>query len=233
MAAEPVSSAEVAGIPRLPRRIGLFGGSFDPVHVGHRRLAECALAQLGLDELRWVVAGQPWQKYQGARRGRELAPAADRAAMVALAIADEPRFRLELCELDRPGPSYTIDTIEQLQAAACDERPADARWFLLLGQDQYANLVTWHRWQDLLQRVELAVAARDGQPPRAGAALAAVPHRLSVLAMPPVAASSTALRSALQAGTPAQDLVPEMLAAPVAQYLDRRGLYHSIPVRPD
>lgn len=224
MAADPVSSAEVAGISR---RIGLFGGSFDPVHVGHRRLAECALAQLGLDELRWVVAGQPWQK----EMERVLAPASDRAAMVALAIADEPRFRLERCELDRQGPSYTIDTIDQLQAAACDEGQADARWFLLLGQDQYANLATWHRWQDLLQRVELAVAARDGQPPRASAALAAVPHRLSVLAMPPVAVSSTALRSALHAGTPAHDLVPEMLAAPVAQYLDRRGLYHSIPVR--
>ncbi|BDI05928.1 nicotinate-nucleotide adenylyltransferase [Sphaerotilus microaerophilus] len=211
--------------PARIRRIGLFGGSFDPVHVGHRQLAECALAQLGLDELRWVVAGQPWQK----ERARELAPAADRAAMVALAIADEPRFRLERCELDRSGPSYTIDTVDQLQA-----RPdaAGAQWFLLLGQDQYANLATWHRWPELLQRVELAVAARDGQPPRTSAALAAVPHRLSVLAMPPVAVSSTALRTALQGGASARSLVPDRLAAAVAQYVERRGLYHSTPARP-
>lgn len=212
--------------PSRPRRIGLFGGSFDPVHVGHRRLAECALEQLGLDELRWVVAGQPWQKT------RELAAAADRAAMVELAIAGEPRFRLERCELDRTGPSYTIDTVELLQARARHEGEPEARWFLLIGQDQYANLATWRRWQDLLQRVELAVAARGGHSPQPCETLAALPHRLNVLAMPPVAVSSTALRATLQAGTPARDLVPAMLAEPVATYLERRGLYHSAPARP-
>jgi nicotinate-nucleotide adenylyltransferase len=210
-----------------PRRIGLFGGSFDPVHVGHRRLAECALQQLGLDELRWVVAGQPWQK------ARLLAPAEDRAAMVALAIAGEPRFRLERCELDRAGPSLMIETVEQLQADACAERPGEppVRWFLLIGQDQYANLSTWRRWRDLVARVELVVAARDGQRPQPSAELAALPHRLHRLAMPEVPVSSTSLRAALQSGTPPSSLVPQGLDAAVASYLAARGLYHSTPAR--
>ena len=209
-----------------PRRIGLFGGSFDPVHVGHRRLAECALQQLGLDELRWVVAGQPWQK------ARQLAPAEDRAAMVALAIADEPRFRLERCEVEREGPSFTIDTVERLQAEAAQRGEAGARWFLLLGQDQYANLATWRRWRDLIERVELAVAARDGQDPQPGGDLAALPHRVHRLAMPAVAVSSTALRQALAGGTVASSLVPDWLNAGVAAYLSARGLYHSTPAQP-
>ncbi|HMW22028.1 MAG TPA: nicotinate (nicotinamide) nucleotide adenylyltransferase [Burkholderiaceae bacterium] len=212
-----------------PRRIGLFGGSFDPVHVGHRRLAECALQQLGLDELRWVVAGQPWQK------ARQLEPAEDRAAMVALAIADEPRFRLERCELDRAGPSFTIDTVERLQAEdrAHATRPGEpaARWFLLIGQDQYANLTTWRRWRELLERVELAVAARDGQAPQPSAELAALPHRLHHLVMPPVAVSSTALRLALAGGASPSSLVPDGLDAGVADYLAARGLYHSTPAQ--
>lgn len=217
--------------PAPPRRIGLFGGSFDPVHVGHRRLADCALQQLGLDELRWVVAGQPWQKL------RQLAAAEDRAAMVALAIADEPRYRLERCELDREGPSFTIDTVERLQAAeraaAQAERPdfPPARWFLLIGQDQYANLTSWRRWRDLLDRVELAVAARDGQDPQPAGDLAALPHRLHRLAMPAVAVSSTALRAALQARVAPSSLVPDGLDAGVADYLAARGLYHSTPAR--
>src|SRR5512141_1824995 len=120
------------------KRIGLLGGSFDPPHNAHVALARSAMEHLMLDELRWVPAGVQWQKQ------RELAPVADRQAMVTLAIAGEPRFVLENCELWRSGPSYTIDTVLELQAA----EPAD--WFLVIGQDQYANLITWHRWQQLV-----------------------------------------------------------------------------------
>lgn len=208
--------------PPRPRRIGLFGGSFDPVHRGHRVLADAALAQLELDELRWVVAAQPWQK------ARRLASAEDRAAMVALAIADEPRHRLERCELERDGPSYSIDTVEQLQAEAA-AAGVSAQWFLLIGQDQYANLTTWRRWSDLLDRVTLAVAARDGQAPRPGADLAAHPHRIVQVAMPPVPLSSTALRAALQAGCDPLTRVPDQLCEAVAHYLARRRLYHLDP----
>ncbi|MEO8279864.1 MAG: nicotinate-nicotinamide nucleotide adenylyltransferase, partial [Ideonella sp.] len=112
------------------RRIGLFGGSFDPVHIAHVTLARSALDDLALDELRWIPAGQPWQK------SRQLADSQHRARMTELAITDpelgDPRFTLETCELERPGPSYTIDTVLDLQ-----QREPGQLWFLLIGQDQY------------------------------------------------------------------------------------------------
>ena len=116
------------------KRIGLFGGSFDPVHVGHRNLAVQAADQLELDELRWIPVGQAWQKSE-----RQLASAQDRAAMVALSLQGDPRFRLDPSELRRKGPSYTIDTVMALR----EQAPTD-QLFLILGQDQYARFHTWH-----------------------------------------------------------------------------------------
>jgi nicotinate-nucleotide adenylyltransferase len=107
------------------RRIGLFGGSFDPVHNAHLALAHSALQALKLDELRWQPAGQPWQK------ARALTPAVHRQAMIRLAIAGEPRFVLDRIELEREGPSFTLDTVRTLQ----DQEP-QAQWFLIIGQDQ-------------------------------------------------------------------------------------------------
>jgi nicotinate-nucleotide adenylyltransferase len=195
------------------RRIGLFGGSFDPVHAGHLALARCALDHLALDELRWVPAGQPWQK------SRQLASAEDRVAMLQLVIADEPRFRLERCELERSGPSYTLDTVRALQAA----EPAE--WFLIIGQDQYANFATWHGWAELLQRVTLAVAAREGCEPIASAALAGVPHQCVVLPLPTQTVSATAIRTRLAAGDSPLDLAPTLVAPAVASYIAGHRLY--------
>ena len=135
------------------RRIGLFGGSFDPVHNAHLELARSALRDLSLDEVRWIPAGHPWQKT------RQLADAAHRTAMVALAIEGEPRFVLDPIEVQRPGPSYMLDTVNDLQAA----QPG-AQWFLIIGQDQLAGLPTWHNAQELVRRVTLAVAGRPGAP---------------------------------------------------------------------
>ena len=135
----------------MSRRIGLFGGSFDPVHNAHLALARRALRELALDELRWVPAGDAWQK------ARPLSAAVHRVAMLQAAIEPDPRFVLERCELDRPGPSYTLDTVRGLQQL----QPA-AAWWLLIGQDQYANFHTWQGFEDLLQRVTVAVAGRPG-----------------------------------------------------------------------
>jgi len=191
------------------KRIGLFGGSFDPVHNAHVALARAALDNLLLDKVRWIPVGQAWQKQ------RELAPAADREAMVSLAIRGEPRFTLERCELRRSGPSYTIDTVRELQAAA------QAQWFLIIGQDQYGQLHTWHDWQELIQRVTLAVASREGAAPRAGAPLAATPHALVTIPLPRIDVSSTELRERIADGRDYTDMVPDA----VARYIDQHHLY--------
>jgi nicotinate-nucleotide adenylyltransferase len=143
----------------MTERIGLFGGSFDPVHHAHRALAATALAGLQLDRVLWIPAGQPWQK------SRPMTAAVHREAMVRLAIAGEPRFELEPCELRRGGPTYTLDTVKELQA-----RWPAAQLVLLIGQDQYSRLNTWAGWQDLLQRVTLAVANRGAGRGAAAAA---------------------------------------------------------------
>ncbi len=197
------------------RRVGLFGGSFDPVHNAHLALAHSALEALSLDELRWIPAGAPWQK------ARVLAPAAQRADMLRLAIAGTARFGMDLCEIERTGPSYTIDTVLELQA-----REPGNRWFLLLGQDQLARLHTWHRWRELVARVDLAVANRAGEHPAVPSELADVPVQLTEVPLPAMAISSTAIRGRVAAGLDIASLVP----AAVAGYIDAHGLYRN-PLR--
>lgn len=188
--------------------MGLFGGSFDPVHCAHLALARLALTELQLDELRWVPAGLPWQK------ARQLTPAAARETMLRLAIADEPRFVLERCELERAGPSYTLDTVRHLQAAT-----PQAQWFLVIGQDQYAGLHTWHGHAELLQRVTLAVALRPGSELAVDASVRAAP--MVPLPLPPMAVSATDIRARVAAGLDIDALVPRA----VANYINQRGLY--------
>ena len=194
------------------RRIGLFGGSFDPVHHAHLALARAALRELALDEVRWIPAGQPWQKT------RPLTDAAHREAMVALAIEGEPRFVLDPIELQRAGPSYMLDTVRELQAA----QPG-AQWFLLLGQDQHAGLPSWHGADELVQRVTLAVAARPGAPVEPQGGPDQMPAGVTVhpVTLPPMDVSSTELRARCAAGQPIGHLVPEK----VASYIEEHGLY--------
>jgi nicotinate-nucleotide adenylyltransferase len=205
------------------RRIGLFGGSFDPVHQAHLALARAALDQLALDELRWMPAGQPWQK------SRALAPASHRAAMLALVVAGEPRFVLERCEIDRPGPSYTLDSLTALQVGAAAPERAD--WFLVIGQDQYANFARWHGWQQILQRATLAVAARADVAIEAPAELLcwwadqAAPHHPLRIDLPAHEHAATELRQRLSAGEDAHALAPVWLAPAVAGYIARHRLY--------
>ena len=194
------------------RRIGIFGGSFDPVHNAHLALARLALSELKLDELRWVPVGKPWQK------SRRITSAAHREAMVRLAIEGEPRFVLDRTELERSGPSYSLDTVRSLQAA----RP-DAQWFLVIGQDQYAGFHTWHGWQELLSRVTIAVANRPDARPDATTLIdpqvLAVAHEAVQLPMMDV--SSTDIRERLHHGLAIDDLVPP----DVARYIDQHHLY--------
>jgi nicotinate-nucleotide adenylyltransferase len=190
------------------RRIGIFGGSFDPVHNAHVALARMAVAELRLDQLRWVPTGQPWQKQ------RRVSAAADREAMVRLAIAGEPRWVLERCEIERSGPSYTLDTVRELQAAEPGKQ-----WFLVIGQDQYEGLPTWHDWRELLSLVTLAVVNRPGPGQALPPELEAFAHRS--VALPMMDVSSTEIRQRLAAGRSIVDLVP----AAVASYIDLHHLY--------
>lgn len=202
------------GLPergRAGRQVGWFGGSFDPVHLAHRALAQAALDQLQLDEVRWVVAGQPWQK-----AGRTLAAPEHRAAMVQQMIEDQPRFVLDDSELRRTGPSYTLESVAAWQA----RHPGDQLW-LILGQDQLAGLPTWRGWEDLIGRVGLAVAARGSDEVKAPAALLERPHRLVRLQMPALEWSSTEVRRRAASGGDVRPVVGEK----VAGYIDLHRLY--------
>jgi nicotinate-nucleotide adenylyltransferase len=194
------------------RRIGLFGGSFDPVHVAHLALARVAAQALRLHQLRWVPTGDPWHK------DRTLTEASHRVAMLKLAVAGEPCWAVDEREIRRAGPSYTIDTVLELSA----EQPG-AQWFVVIGQDQYAQLHTWHRWQELLPRVTWAVAGRAGEPLQAPAPVAALPHRVQALALPPMHVSATDIRARRIRGEGIDGLVPPAVAA----YIERNHLYRS------
>ena len=134
--------------------------------------------------------------------------------------AGEPRFVIDARELDRPGPSYTVDTLRQLHA----EQPA-TRWWLLIGQDQYARLDTWHDWRGILALAGLAVAARDGDGVRPPPGLAGVEHTLRVIAMPPLPHSATEARARAAAG---QDLAA-LVGTPIARYIADHHLYRAAP----
>jgi nicotinate-nucleotide adenylyltransferase len=194
------------------KRIGLFGGSFDPVHIAHLALAREALERLPLDEVRWIPAGQPWQKK------RQLMSPQHREAMVKLAIAGEPRFTLETCELRRRGPSFTLDTVRELQGAQPGQQ-----WFLIIGQDQYTGLHTWRDWRELVSLVTLVVAKRPGA--------AAWPHpdllraEQRAVPLPMMDISSTDIRARIAQHESIDDLVP----AGVARYIEQHRLYQEPP----
>jgi nicotinate-nucleotide adenylyltransferase len=188
-------------------RIGLFGGTFDPIHQGHVEVADAVRTVLDLDRMLVVVANHPWQK-----QDRPVTPAEDRFAMVVAALADHPGLDPSRLELDRGGPSYTIDTVRHL----LDDEPG-AELFVVVGADVVAALDTWHEHEQLRERVTLAVVDRPGvdqvRPP-AG-------WRSVRVAVSPVDVSSTELRTILESGGSVAGLVPEA----VIRCMSERGLY--------
>ncbi|MBK7643836.1 MAG: nicotinate (nicotinamide) nucleotide adenylyltransferase [Planctomycetes bacterium] len=207
-------------VPRI-RRIGLFGGSFDPPHLGHLHVARAALGRFALDRLVFVPAAEsPFKP------GRRLASGAERVALLRLLLADEPRCEISELELARGGRSYTIDTVRALPAALGE--PADCAIYLLLGSDNLAGLPGWREARALLERVEPVVVRREGTLASEISALAGrLPEELlrklerGALDLPPVRASSTELREML----PGADLDARLLPPTLLEYIRAHGLY--------
>ena len=202
------------------RRIGVFGGTFDPPHLGHLALAEWAWARLRLDRVLFVPAGAPPHK-----RGRRLSDPAHRLAMVRLAVRGNPAFAVSDLEALRTGPSYTVDTLRALRA-----RHPGARLFLLMGADSLSEFPTWREPAAIARLATLVVAARPGpgaRVSRGGARKPARPARLPRgarvvrLDNPLVDVSASVLRARARARLPLRYLVPDAVAA----YLERHGLY--------
>ncbi len=200
------------------RRVGLFGGAFDPPHDAHRALAQAALSQLQLDVLHIVPTGDAWHK------SRPLSPAADRLAMCRLAFGDMPRVRVDDRELLRDGPTYTIDTLTELRTAY-----PDAQLFLQIGADQAGAFHSWRRASEILQIAALSIAVRSDGASAATAfdlknplpGLAVDQARLQVLRLPLMPHSSTEVRQRVAGGLPIDNLVAE----PVARYIAEHHLY--------
>jgi nicotinate-nucleotide adenylyltransferase len=184
-----------------------MGGTFDPVHVGHLAIAEEARDTLGLDRILFVPAGTPPHK-----PASEVTATHHRVAMVALAIEDNPAFELSRIEVDRPGPSYTVDTVEQLAE--------DADVTLILSAETFRELPTWHEPERLFLAAFVAVVPREGYPaPDPGWLSATFPDRqdrVRYLEGPRLGLSSTDLRARVAAGRSIRYLVPPAVEAYIA-----------------
>ncbi|MDO8616632.1 MAG: nicotinate-nucleotide adenylyltransferase [Dehalococcoidia bacterium] len=195
-------------------RLGVLGGTFDPVHLGHLILAETAREQAALGRVLFVPAGRPWRK-----AGRQIAPAEHRLQMLRLATADNPAFAVSTIELYRQGPSYTAETLAALKA----EHP-EAALFFILGEDALADLPNWREPERIRELATLLVARRartERSPESGGGAPPGTDERLTWLEMPLIEISATDIRQRARRGGSARYLVPDAVEA----YIRETGLY--------
>ncbi|WP_322980222.1 nicotinate-nucleotide adenylyltransferase [Pseudomonas sp. C11] len=205
------------------RRIGLLGGTFNPVHIGHLRAALEVAEFMLLDELRLIPSARP------PHRQAPQASAEQRLAMVELAVAGEPRLSVDDRELRRDRPSYTVDTLESVRS----ELAADDQLFLLVGWDAFCSLPSWHRWQELLEHCHLLVLQRpdaDSEAPEAlrdllaarsvsdPLSLTGAGGQISFIWQTPLAVSATQIRQLLASGKSARYLLPDAVLAYIQAY---------------
>ena len=202
--------------PASEDRIGVFGGAFDPPHQAHLALARAAIQQFELDSLHVIPTGQAWHK------ARALSAAEHRLAMTKLAFQDEAKVVVDERELQRSGPTFTIDTLEALQAQF-----PKSQLHLFMGADQFSAFQQWHRWNDILELAIVCIAARahsawaigqfDAYPGRGS--------RLAVLEMPPLTVSATQIRQLIASRAVSPADLAQLVARPVARYISRHRLY--------
>ena len=207
--------------------VGILGGTFDPIHLGHLALARAARSSLGLDEIVFVPAARPPHKL-----GRPISSPSDRLAMVELATEGEPATAVSRVEIDRSGPSYTVDTVEALlEEAARADRPVDLT--VILSAESFADVPDWHAADRLVGLATIAVAPRPGHPLPDPTALAGrlpgLIGRLAVIhgTLPDISASK--IRALVAAGRPIDHLVPPRVAA----YIEEHHLYREPATRKD
>ncbi len=202
----------------IPPRIGVLGGTFDPPHLGHLWLASVAAEAMDLQRILFMPAAQPPHK-----RGQPISRASDRLVMTHLAIGDDPGFELCPIEMERPGPSYTVDSIEQLQQI----HGPDAQLFLVMAADSIAAIGTWREPERLLSMVEWVVGPRPGVPVPDRSALrerfGEAARRIHLLDGPSLDVSSSEIRRRVAAGHVIRYLVPRAVEKLIAD----RGLYRA------
>jgi nicotinate-nucleotide adenylyltransferase len=212
MADPPVKSPFVQ---KSRRRLGVMGGTFDPIHNGHLVAASEVADRFGLDEVAFVPTGQPWQK-----RERLVTAAEDRYLMTVIATAANPRFSVSRVDIDRGGATFTKDTLRDLAALN-----PDTDLFFITGADALGSILSWQNWEDLFSMARFIGVSRPGYELDGEHIAAAMkelpPDALSLVEVPALAISSTDCRRRAEAGRPIWYLVPDG----VVQYVSKRGLY--------
>jgi nicotinate-nucleotide adenylyltransferase len=198
--------------------IGVLGGTFDPIHIGHLRVAEEVVARLDLPRILFIPAGQPWLKLNNANA---ISPVQHRLAMVRLGISGNPRFKLSTIEIERPGPTYTVDTIAQLQS----QLGAGDEIFFILGWDNLSQLPRWHEPEWLIKMCRLVAVPRVDFPlpdlPALEKALPGMTERVILFDKPRIDINASEIRRRAAQGLSISDFVP----APVERYIKEHGLY--------
>ncbi|WKD57197.1 Nicotinate-nucleotide adenylyltransferase [Corynebacterium capitovis DSM 44611] len=194
-------------------RIGIMGGTFDPIHHGHLVAASEVADRFDLDEVLFVPTGEPWQK-----SGRQVSPAEHRYLMTVIATASNPRFSVSRVDIDRGGATYTIDTLRDLA-----ERRPGAELFFITGADALSSIMSWHDWDKMFRLAQFVGVTRPGYDLREDMLPAEHQERVHLIEIPAMAISSTDCRQRAAEGRPVWYLVPDG----VVQYIAKNKLYHA------
>ncbi|HYI56673.1 MAG TPA: nicotinate-nucleotide adenylyltransferase [Microlunatus sp.] len=199
-------------LPGSRYRLGVMGGTFDPIHHGHLVAASEVATRFDLDEVVFVPTGQPWQKSH-----KQVSSGEDRYLMTVIATASNPRFTVSRVDIDRAGPTYTVDTLRDLH----DQRGDDVDLFFITGADALAAILTWRDVDDVFDLAHFVGCTRPGVDLHSPAIAELPAERITLMEVPALAISSTGCRERVTARQPIWYLVPDG----IVQYIAKRGLY--------